>query len=133
MMLNTLGVPVGRMEKINGNFPRIVSGHSVEVGGENYNDVRKVAEGGFAKIYVGKHQGQLESLKVGIFFHKSFFFKLHHNYPLDELITLVILCLLPVFSGSKSSSGVGVCSCGGATCSTQQQGPANVDGKQSTT
>lgn len=64
MMLNTLGVPVGRMEKISGNFPRVVSGHGIEVGRERYDSMRKLAEGGFAKVYVGKHQGQLEALKV---------------------------------------------------------------------
>ena len=64
MMLNTLGVPVGRMEKISGNFPRVVSGHGIEVGGERYDSMRKLAEGGFAKVYVGRHQGQLEALKV---------------------------------------------------------------------
>lgn len=52
------------MEKISGNFPRIISGHSIEVGGEKYDSVRKLAEGGFAKVYVGKHQGQLEAFKV---------------------------------------------------------------------
>lgn len=65
MMLNTLGVPVGRMEKISGNFPRIISGHGIEVGGERYDSIKKLAEGGFAKVYVGKYQGQLEALKVG--------------------------------------------------------------------
>ena len=64
MMLNTLGVPVGRMEKISGNIPRIISGHSLEVGGERYESMKKIADGGFAKIYVGKYQGQLEALKV---------------------------------------------------------------------
>ena len=64
MMLNTLGVPVGRMEKISGNIPRIISGHSLEVGGERYESMKKLADGGFAKIYVGKYQGQLEALKV---------------------------------------------------------------------
>ena len=67
MMLNTLGVPVGRMEKISGNLPRIISGHSIEVGGERYESIKKLVDGGFAKIYVGKYQGQLEALKVGNF------------------------------------------------------------------
>ena len=52
------------MEKISGNIPRIISGHSLEVGGERYESMKKLADGGFAKIYVGKYQGQLEALKV---------------------------------------------------------------------
>ena len=64
MMLNTLGVPIGRMEKITGNFPSLVSGHSLEVGGQKYNNLRRLTEGGFANIYVGDCQGQLDCLKV---------------------------------------------------------------------
>ena len=64
MMLNALGRPVGRMEKINRNFPRVVGGQSLEVGGECYSNVKKLTEGGFATIYVGESKGQACALKV---------------------------------------------------------------------
>ena len=65
MMLNTLSLPVGRMEKISGSFPRVVSGQSLDVGGECYSNVKKLTEGGFATIYVGDHNGTTDTLKVG--------------------------------------------------------------------
>lgn len=65
MMLNKLGAPIGKMEKINGAFPAVVTGQCLEVGGARYNNLRKLTDGQFAKKYVGKCQERHVSLKVG--------------------------------------------------------------------
>ena len=79
------------MKKISGNFPRIISGHSIEVGGERYDSVKKLAEGGFAKVYVGKYQGQLEALKV---YKREFFLVVRERESLSASCwTYICLCL----------------------------------------
>jgi hypothetical protein len=127
MMLNTLGVPVGRIEKISGNFPRIISGHGIEVGRERYDDIKKLAQGGFAKVYVGKYQGQLEALKVYIHVQNK-----KNMHELREIFQRVHTYMYIVSSGSKSSSGVGVGGDRGTAHSAKQQRPADVDGERFT-
>lgn len=114
MMLNTLGVPIGRMEKISGNFPRIVSGCSLEVGRDRYDSVKSLSEGGFAKIYIGDRQGQLDVLKVLNIIHTHTSSKM--RYMCCGKLILLQVDVSGVI-GSESSHGVGVGSCGRTTYS----------------
>ena len=63
-MLNTLGVPVGKIETIAGTFPNFVKGHGITIGGDVYTEVHQVAEGGFAKVYLSTCNGEHKILKV---------------------------------------------------------------------
>lgn len=63
-MLNSLGVPVGKIEKVSGTFPKFIKGHDITLGNELYTDVSQIAEGGFAKVYLTKQQGVHKILKV---------------------------------------------------------------------
>lgn len=64
MMLNQVGSPLGKIDTLDELFPHIRNGSSLVLGGKEFQSIKLVAEGRFAKVYVGR-QGEAEkALKV---------------------------------------------------------------------
>lgn len=64
MMLNKVGIPVEKMETLNEKIPNIRNGSGLVLGREEFQSVRLLAEGGFAKVYVGVQGQAKKALKV---------------------------------------------------------------------
>ena len=64
MMLNKVGIPLEKMESLNEKFPKIRNGSDLVLGREEFQSMRLLAEGGFAKVYVGVQGQTKKALKV---------------------------------------------------------------------
>ncbi len=63
-MLNSVGYPVHKVEKVPGQLPRLVSGRGITFGQEEFSSVKRVTEGGFAVVYTAKTKDRTVALKV---------------------------------------------------------------------
>ena len=63
-MLNCHGSPMNKTERISGPVPRLMGGHSVAFGTDQFTLVRKLTEGGFATIFTARQGDQRKALKV---------------------------------------------------------------------
>ena len=63
-MLNCHGSPMNKTARISGPVPRLMGGHSVAFGTDQFTLVRKLTEGGFATIFTARQGDQQKALKV---------------------------------------------------------------------
>ena len=63
-MLNCHGSPMNKTERISGPVPRLMGGHSVAFGTDQFTLIRKLTEGGFATIFTARQRDQRKALKV---------------------------------------------------------------------
>lgn len=62
-MLNSLGFPMNKMERIGGPVPRL-AGTSVTLGKERFASLRRLADGGYAIIFTATQEDTQKALKV---------------------------------------------------------------------
>ena len=55
---------MNKTERISGPVPRLMGGHSVAFGTDQFTSVQKLTEGGFATIFIARQGDQRKALKV---------------------------------------------------------------------
>ena len=65
MMLNKVGVS-NKMEMIDKPFQKLRSGCGFVLGEEEFENVRPISEGGFARVYSARRGDTLKAIKVGV-------------------------------------------------------------------
>ena len=63
-MLNSVGYPVHKMQRVGAAVPKLTTGHSVTLGEDSFSALKKIASGGFATIFTARLEEKVKVLKV---------------------------------------------------------------------